>query len=153
MTRNVAIALLALVGCTTVTSVGSDTGMPTGTTQGDDTTDDATTMLSSSSESASSSDGTGGYEPPPQCLALAVNAPYPDVCTTAVDDPICDVCTKLSCCAALMMCDAYTTCTCLLQCADTGLPADVCNDACGATGGTCDLSGCGEVECEQACPG
>ena len=152
MIRVVAIAALALVGCTTVTSVGSDTGMPTSTTQGDDTTDASTTMLSSS-ESASSSDGTGGYEPPQQCLDLAVNAPYPDVCTPAADDPLCDVCTKLSCCAALMMCDAYTACVCLLQCADTGLPTDVCNDACAAMGGTCDLAGCGEAECAQACPG
>jgi hypothetical protein len=151
VTRGVAIAALALVACETVTSVGSDTGLPTGTTTDHAASEDSTTMTPS--ESTSSSAGTGGYEPPQECLALAVNAPYPDVCTPATDDPLCDVCTKLSCCATLMMCDAYTACACLLQCADTGLPADVCNDACAAMGGSCDLAGCGEVECAQACPG
>lgn len=151
MIRSVAIVSLALVACTTVTSVGSDTGVDTGSAASSSSSDAATTTIASAA--SASSDGTGGYEPPQQCLELATHAPYPELCTPATDDDICTVCTKLSCCAALMMCEAYTACVCLLQCADTGLPADVCNDACGAMGGTCDLTGCGEVECAQACPG
>jgi len=145
-----------LGACITVTSVGSDTSASTTATTdtGESSSSSAAPASSSETGDAPSSTETSGGPPPEEtCLDIGSAAPYPDACMPAQDDTICEVCIKLSCCGALLMCASYEACVCLLSCAETGAPPQVCNDACGSAAGSCDLGGCGEVECAEACGG
>ncbi len=155
MIRVLAVAMVGTLGaCISVTSVGSDTSASTSdsTASSSSSSSDASSS-SEASDSTASSDSTGAPAPEETCLDIGSGAPYPDACMPAQDDTICEVCIKLSCCAALLMCDSYEACVCLLSCAETGASPAVCNDACGSDDGGCDLGGCGEVECADACGG
>jgi hypothetical protein len=142
-----ALALVAsscVLACVQTGSVGSDTGRS-----------DDTIAATADGESADD-DSTGtGDDPDPYEVCEHIDTtgePFPDSCAPSQSDSPCLQCIKLVCCSELLSCPSYQACACHIDCAAANSPPDVCASACGANDG-CDLSGCGELECEQLCVG
>ncbi|HET6584583.1 MAG TPA: hypothetical protein VFG69_14090 [Nannocystaceae bacterium] len=137
--------VLGLVGaCVQSGSVGSDTGR--------DADDDG--IAATSIDDGSMTSETTAFDPYAVCDDIETTGePFPDSCTPSPADAPCLQCIKLVCCGELLSCASYEACVCQIDCAEMAGPPDVCNDACAGSPGGCDLSGCGELECEQVCDG
>lgn len=142
---------LAIIGtsCVQSGSVGSDTGHTAAQDVGDD---DGATDDDDSGSSESGSSESGVEDPYAVCEDIdTTGEPFPDSCTPLPMDSPCLQCIKLVCCSELLSCPSFEACACQIDCANAGGPPDVCTISCGTTGQGCDLSGCGEVECDQVC--
>lgn len=140
----VAALALVLVACVQSGSVGSDTGRDA----------DDGISVSSSDDGSVTSETTTGFDPYAVCEDIdTTGEPFPDSCMPSPSDSPCLQCIKLVCCSELLSCASYEACVCQIDCAEMADPPDVCNEACGGSPGGCDLSGCGELECEQLCVG
>lgn len=143
-----AIAIVA-ASCVQTGSVGSDTGQPTAQDVGGD--DDGDTAASTDDDDSASSE-SGLEDPYAVCEDIdTTGEPFPDSCAPSPNDSPCLQCIKLVCCSELLSCPSFEACACQIDCAAAGAPPDVCTSSCGSTGEGCDLSGCGEVECDQVC--
>lgn len=138
-------------------SVGSDTGHTAAQDVGgdDDGGDDERGDDTTADDDDDTSDGSsesGGEDPYAVCEDIdTTGEPFPDSCAPSTGDSPCLQCIKLVCCSELLSCPSFEACVCQIDCADAGAPPDVCTSSCGSAGEGCDLSGCGEVECDQVC--
>ena len=142
-----AFAFALVLACVQSGSVGSDTGRDAD----DEGISDAP---ADDGEHGLATSGTTGLDPYSLCEDIETTGePFPDSCKPLQSDAPCVQCIKLVCCSALLSCPSYQACACQIDCAEMAEPPDVCNEACGGSPGGCDLSGCGELECEQLCVG
>jgi hypothetical protein len=150
--RSALVLAMLATACVQTGSVGSDTSH---TVAADDDDDDDDTSASADENDDDDSSESGLIEDPyAVCEDIdTTGEPFPDSCAPSPGDSPCLQCIKLVCCGELLSCPSFEACACQIDCADAGAPPDVCTESCGSTGEGCDLSGCGEVECDQVCAG